>query len=143
MRYEVNVTEGQTWVYVRVHDPVTKALALDLLNDAVRLATKRRVGNLLIDARGAPSTKTSVEDYDIAYHCLQQLGFKRCSRTALIVDGEGVHRSWVRGTVRLRQPARRRVGIRPPLHDSAEALVHLFAVVGMDELGEIPADGGR
>jgi len=84
--YEVNVTEGQNWVYARVHEPVTKTLALDLLNDAARLAAEHGVSHLLIDARGAPSTKSTVEDYDIAYRRVPQLGFERGSRTAIIVD---------------------------------------------------------
>ena len=88
MQYEISITDGQTWIYARAYDPFTKALVLDLLKNALGQATKHGVCNLLIDARGAPSMKTTVEDYDIAYRRLHQLGFKRHSKFAIVVDPE-------------------------------------------------------
>ena len=88
MQYEINRNDGQSWVHARVYEPVTKALALDLLKDAAGQARKHGVGNLLIDARGAPSLKTTVEDYNIANYHLQELGFKRSSKSAIVVDPE-------------------------------------------------------
>jgi hypothetical protein len=86
MQYKLNMMEGRPWIYVRVYDPMTKALALDVLKDAARQAAKQGVCNLLIDARGTPSVKTTVEDYDIAYYRLQELGFTRDSKSAILVD---------------------------------------------------------
>ena len=86
MQYELNMTEGRSRLSVRVYDPVTKALALDLLKEVVRESTKHDVSNLLIDARGVPSTKTTVEDYDIAYYRLEELGFKPHVKSAIVVD---------------------------------------------------------
>ena len=88
MQYEVSVTEGQTWIYARVYDPITKTLALDLLQDVARRATKHGIDNLLIDARGAPSMKSSIEDYNIINYRLEELGFKRWSKSAIVVDPE-------------------------------------------------------
>lgn len=87
-QYELNVTEGRPWIYARVYDPVTKALVLDLLKEIVRESAKSGVSGLLIDVRGAPSLKTTVEDYDIAYYRLQELGFKPHLKSAIVVDPE-------------------------------------------------------
>ena len=86
--YELNVTEGRTWIHARVCAPVTKALFLDCLKAAVERAAKCGMGNFLIDARSAPSIKTTVEDFDIANYRLQELGFERSSKSAIVVDPE-------------------------------------------------------
>ncbi|MBN2313209.1 MAG: hypothetical protein JXM79_04725 [Sedimentisphaerales bacterium] len=88
MSYELNVTEDQPWIYARVYDPVTKTLLLDLLADALRRARELGVSRYLIDARGVPSMKTTIEDYDIVNYRLKELGFERRSKAAMIVDPE-------------------------------------------------------
>jgi hypothetical protein len=88
MPYEINMTEGQAWLHVRVHEPITKALALDLLKDTVEQATKHGVSNLLIDVRSAPSVKTTIDDFDIANYRLQELAFERSFKFAIVVDPE-------------------------------------------------------
>ena len=84
--YELNVMEDRSWMYVRVYDPVTRVLALDLLKDAVEQAKKHGAYNFLIDARGVPSMKSTIEDYDIVNYRLPELGFERRSKGAVIVD---------------------------------------------------------
>jgi hypothetical protein len=88
MSYEFNVAEDQPWIYVRIYDYVTKTLFLDLLKDAIDQAKKHGVSNYLIDSRGMPSMKSTIEDYDIVNYRLKELGFERRSRTAMIVDPE-------------------------------------------------------
>lgn len=86
VQYKFSMTEGQPWIYVRVCGPVTKALVLDVLKEAAGQAAKQGVCNLLIDARGAPGVKTTVEDYNIAYYRLKELGFRRDFKSAILVD---------------------------------------------------------
>ena len=86
--YEFDIVEGQSWINVRIYDPLTKKLVLDLLEEAVRVSTKHKRCGLLMDVRGAPSLKTTVEDYDIAYYRLQELGYKQCLKSAIVVDPE-------------------------------------------------------
>jgi len=86
--YELNVAEGQPWIYVRIYDPVTKTLALGLSQDAIRELVKQDLCGFLIDVRGTSNLKTTVEDYDIAYYRLQELGFKPHFKSAMVVDPE-------------------------------------------------------
>lgn len=92
LSYELDVPEDQSWVYARVYDSMTKALFLGLLKDALERARERRVFNFLIDARGVPSKKTTIDDYDIVNYRLKELGYDRLSKTAIIVDpGDSTH----------------------------------------------------
>ena len=80
---ELNVAEGQPWINVRIFNPVTKALALDFLEEVVRELAKQDLCSLLIDVRGTPNLKTTVEDYDIAYYRLRELGFEQRLKSAI------------------------------------------------------------
>jgi hypothetical protein len=86
--YELKFTEDQPWIYARIYDPMTKTLFLALLKNAVVQAREHGVFKYLIDARGMPSIKTTIEDYDIVNYRVQELGFERRSKAAMIVDPE-------------------------------------------------------
>ena len=76
---------GPRRVVVRVYKPVTDAVTLSFLEEALSMARRHAVDRFLIDTRLAPASRSTLGDYQLAYHHLQRLGFAKQSRAAILV----------------------------------------------------------
>ena len=97
MEYRVTLRDGVSpHVVVRVHEPATKALTWRFLKEAEAAARRHTLNRFLLDTRTARSRRDAVDDYDLAYRCLGELGFSRRSRVALLVAPDDESHSFFR-----------------------------------------------
>ncbi|MBN1827372.1 MAG: hypothetical protein JW958_14020 [Candidatus Eisenbacteria bacterium] len=86
MKYALSISEGETFVRVRVYTSVSEDLALEFLRAASATADKNNVKSFLFDVRGVPCAMGSWAAYEIAYSKLAPLGYRWDSRMALLAS---------------------------------------------------------
>ena len=92
LKYTLSISEKRTYVRVRVHEPLTMELVLEILSDTSASARVEGIKGLLFDAREVVSLLGPMASYEIAYTRLEQLGFPRnCLWAILVAPNDDSH----------------------------------------------------
>jgi hypothetical protein len=92
MDYEVSVSKNEKFVIIDAKAPMTVDLSRRCGIDAHELARKKEIKRFLFDLRGAPNIETVLHNYEFAYQDMQEHGFSRSIRSALLTDpGDSSH----------------------------------------------------
>lgn len=90
MEYEINVSDRKSYLYIRVHEPVTAELLKSFIAEAAEKANGCRIDNFLFDLRRAHNRTALFNHYEMVYNQSKKLGFKALSKNALVVSQEDV-----------------------------------------------------
>jgi hypothetical protein len=91
MQYDISVSDRETYLNVRVNEPVTAELLEDFVCEAAKKATEFGIDKFLFDLRRAPDRASKLTHYDMAYKRSKQLGIKPGSTHALLVSLEDIN----------------------------------------------------
>ncbi|MFC1884906.1 hypothetical protein ACFL2O_09050 [Thermodesulfobacteriota bacterium] len=86
MKYEISVSDHNTYLHVRVNEPVTAELLKDFIGKTAEKAKECGIDNFLFDLRHAHSRTNLSAHYEMVYKQSQKLGFKPQSKHALVVS---------------------------------------------------------
>jgi hypothetical protein len=86
MKYEISVSGCNTYLHVRVNEPVTAGLLKDFIGETAKKAKECSIDNFLFDLRHAHNRTNLVTHYEMVYKQSPNLGFKPQSKHALVVS---------------------------------------------------------
>jgi hypothetical protein len=91
MQYDISVSDRETYLNVRVNEPVTEELLEDFLSEAAKKATEFGIDKFLFDLRRAHNRASELTYYNMVYKRSKQLGIKPGSTHALLVGLEDIN----------------------------------------------------
>ena len=86
MDYNISVSENEKYILVKVNQPMTINLGRRCGLDATKLGERNNINCYLFDLRGAPNIENVLPNYQFAYEDMDNLGFPRNARSALLTD---------------------------------------------------------
>ena len=86
MEYEISIPKNGDYISIKVNQPVTADLGRRFAVDAARLAKEQNIKKFLCDVRNAPNLQSVSEDYFYANTEMDQFGFSKATRSALLVN---------------------------------------------------------
>ena len=86
MKYEIFVSDRNTYLHVRVNKTLTAGLLEDFIGETANKAKECRIDNFLFDLRHAHNRTNLVTHYEMVYNQSRKLGFKPYSKHALVIS---------------------------------------------------------
>ena len=90
MKYEIYVSDCNTYLHVRVNEPVTAELLKNFIGETAQKAKECRIDKFLFDLRHANNLTSLSNHYEMVYKQSSQLGFKPLSKHALVVSQKDI-----------------------------------------------------
>ena len=88
-KFNVSMVDAeQPYVRVRVEGAATKSAMIQFLSAAATLAAKHNTRRYLFDLQDAEVATSPIDDYEIAYKELGNIGIRRESRMAVLVQSK-------------------------------------------------------
>ena len=85
MKYEIFLSDQETYLHIRVNEPVTSKLLNDFIGETAKKANEYRIDNFLFDLRYAPNRADITDHYVMVTKKSQILGFESLSKHALLI----------------------------------------------------------
>ena len=86
MDYNISVAEDGKYILVKVNKPMTVELGRQCGDDSAKLGARLDVNTYLFDLRSAPNLERVTGNYNFAYEDMDNFGFKKGTRSALLVN---------------------------------------------------------
>lgn len=86
MDYEIEHSEEDGCVQIRVYKSITADLERSFAKEAIATARQNGVLNYIADVRGAPNVAGILDQYRLAYEDMVRFGLDRSSRIAVLVS---------------------------------------------------------
>ena len=90
MKYNISVSDKNTYLHIRVNEAVTPELLHDFITETAQKSNEYGIENFLFDLQQSPNQVSAVTHYEFVYQRSKELGFKPASKHALLVDAEGM-----------------------------------------------------
>ena len=88
MNYDISVSDRNTYIHVRVNEPVTLQVLKGFMHETAEKANEYGIDNFLFDLRQAPNRTSVFAHYEFAYNQSKRLGFKPLSKHVLLISLE-------------------------------------------------------
>jgi len=88
MKFEISISEGKTYLNIRVKEAVTPVLLKEFVEKTANNSNKNGIDTFLFDLRQAPNQTSPIVHYDFVYDKFRKLGFKPGSKHALLTSLE-------------------------------------------------------
>jgi hypothetical protein len=86
MKYKISISEGGTYIRIRVFEAITGEMERNFAQNAIKDAKNVKVNKFLVDVRSSPNIASSLEKYFFGYRDMHQFGLDRGSRIAVLAD---------------------------------------------------------
>ena len=90
MKYKISVSGHNTYLHVRVDEPVTAELLQNFIGETAEKAEECKIDKFLFDLRHAHNRTNLSTHYDMVYKQSPKLGFKPYSQHALVVSQKDI-----------------------------------------------------
>ena len=88
MKFEISISEGKTYLNIRVKEVVTPNLLKEFMEKTANYSNINEINKFLFDLRQAPNQTSPIVHYDFVYDKSRKLGFKPGSKHALLASLE-------------------------------------------------------
>jgi hypothetical protein len=88
MKFEISISERETYLSIRVKETVTAELLRGFIGKTAERSKKSGIIKFLFDLRQAPNQTSLGVHYDFVYERSRELGFEPRSKHALLVSSE-------------------------------------------------------